>query len=126
MLPSTLSLVLCSSARKYAFLILFCRPGSARTRLSALMSWFERPKSVTGSVHINAIVNGRHAHGHEACVAERELAGVTVDQIEADGEDDIDARDHQHIRVVEIDPVVQIRSCDAEHERHEKPEPGTS
>ncbi len=43
------------------------------------------------------------ADRHETRVAERELAGVAVDQIQADGEDDVDADVDQHVEVVRID-----------------------
>ena len=46
---------------------------------------------------------GVGADGHEARVAERKLAGVAVDEIQADGEDDVDADVDADVEEVGID-----------------------
>ena len=48
---------------------------------------------------------GISAHRHEAGMTEGELAGIAIDQIEADGEDDVDADLGQNIGAVRVDFV---------------------
>ena len=55
------------------------------------------------------------AHGHEARVAERELSGVAVDEIQADGEDDVDADINRDAEVVAVELRGKIRH-DRRHE----------
>ncbi len=64
------------------------------------------------------------AHGHEPRVAERKLAGVAVDQIQADREDDVDADVVKNEEDIGIDAVRQERDQQAECERNQQKEFG--
>jgi hypothetical protein len=52
------------------------------------------------------------ADRHEARVAEGELAGVAVHQVERDGEDDVDPDADEDIEVVGIDAVGEMRDAE--------------
>src|ERR1019366_8571627 len=50
------------------------------------------------------------ADGHETRVTERELSGVAVDEIQADGKNDIDADVNHHAEVVAVEVRGEIRN----------------
>ena len=73
---------------------------------------------------MNRLIGGGEirADGHEAGVAERELAGVAVHQIQRDGEDDVDPDADQDVEVVRIDVIREMRNAERDEQRGEQGE----
>src|SRR5690349_14712932 len=64
---------------------------------------------------------GVRPDGHETGVAERELARVTVDEVQADCEHDVDADAREHVCPVRVDLVLEVSEHRAGGERDQEP-----
>src|SRR5262245_14567849 len=60
------------------------------------------------------------AYRHESSVTERKLAGMAIDEIETDGQRDIDPDARQHIDEVGINLILDESQNDAHRERHQQ------
>lgn len=67
---------------------------------------------------------GVGAHRHESGMAERELAGVAVHQVQAYGQDDVNPDGEDDVVIVGVDRTFKLRNDEAERESQKEIGPG--